>query len=97
MGNSKRLLKAKDIAEMMGCSMDSAYGIIRAIKLVSDRTGLSGRVTQSDFDEWYNIKESKGKIDFSMSLVIGIVQALSKEQLEKVLKPMGYKLVNLWD
>ncbi len=44
-----------DIINMFQASRDKAYSIIRSIKTCSDIMHISGKVTVSDFDKWYNM------------------------------------------
>jgi hypothetical protein len=43
-----------DIMQMFHCGESKARGIIRAIKTISDITGFAGRVTETDFQAWFN-------------------------------------------
>mgnify|MGYP007002644732 CR=1 FL=1 len=44
-----------DIMEMFEEGKDRAYAIIRSIKTCSDIMHISGKVTVSDFDKWFNM------------------------------------------
>lgn len=43
-----------DIMKMFDCCEPKALSLIRSIKSVSDRAGLKGKVTITDYNEWYN-------------------------------------------
>ena len=43
-----------DIMQMFHCGESKARGIIIAIKTISDITGFAGRVTETDFQAWFN-------------------------------------------
>lgn len=50
-----------DIMNMFQVSRDKAYAIIRSIKTCSDIMHISGKVTVSDFDKWYNMPRQEIK------------------------------------
>ena len=54
MENTKMYLDKFDIMRMFDCGETKALMIIRCIKSVSDTLHLKGKVTQLDFDCWYN-------------------------------------------
>lgn len=47
-------LGVEDICKIFNCNYAKACNIIRAIKSVSDRTKLKGKVTVTDYEAWYN-------------------------------------------
>lgn len=47
-------LGVEDIKKMFDCGTNRACAIICAIKSVSDRTKLKGKVTVTDYEAWYN-------------------------------------------
>lgn len=49
----KEVIRAKDLAEAWGISLDTAYKKIREIKAKSDRTKISGMVHLQDYIEAY--------------------------------------------
>ncbi len=52
-----------DIMNCFNCGRDKARGIIRAIKQTSDIAGISGKVTTTDFEKWFNAPIKKDSVD----------------------------------
>ena len=53
MESKKMYLDKYDIMRLFDCGESKAVMIIRCIKSVSDTLHLKGKVTQIDFDTWY--------------------------------------------
>lgn len=51
----KLFYDSADIMNMFEVGKDRAYAIIRSIKTCSDIMHISGKVTVSDFDKWFNM------------------------------------------
>ena len=49
----KQYISVKDIENIFNCSSPVAQKIMRQIKSVSDRLGVKGKVTLSDYECWY--------------------------------------------
>lgn len=59
-----------DIANRFHCCESKARGIIRAIKTISDIAGFAGRVTETDFQAWFNSplkKEDSSSVESPLS------------------------------
>ncbi len=50
----KEVFNNDDIKVIFQCGKSTAYKIIREIKSVSDRIGISGRVHRKDYEDFIN-------------------------------------------
>lgn len=50
----KEVFNVKDIETLCQCKKAVAYKIIRQIKTVSDRLGLTGKVHKKDYEDYIN-------------------------------------------
>ena len=48
-----------DVMKIFKCGRDKALSIIRSIKSFSDIAGVSGKVTTSDYQAWFNQRRAK--------------------------------------
>lgn len=55
----KQYLDKNDIMNLFDCGTNKAYAILQSIKIKSDIASLDGKVTLTDFDIWYNQRETK--------------------------------------
>lgn len=79
----KKFYDHLDIMNMFGCGKDRAYAIIRSIKMVSDIAKLSGKVTTSDFDKWFNMPNATKKE--TVTTDAGTSDCLNDKHLTKML------------
>ena len=52
--NDKVYLRAPDLMKIFDCGQGKAYGFINAIKLHSDTLTIQGKVTVTDFRNWFS-------------------------------------------
>ena len=57
----KEVFNVNDIKILCQCGLATAYKIIRQIKSVSDRLGLSGRIHKKDYEDYINRFAEKEK------------------------------------
>lgn len=57
----KEVLKVQDIMQIFDCGQGLAYKIIKAIKSVSDRLELGGRIHKNDYFDYINRVNKKGE------------------------------------
>ena len=50
----KEVFNIEDIKVIFQCGKSTGYKIIREIKAVSDRIGLSGRIHKKDYQDYIN-------------------------------------------
>lgn len=61
----KEVLNHQDMMIILQCKERTAYNTIKAIKSVSDRIGLSGRIHKQDYFDYLNRVNKKNEQDAS--------------------------------
>ena len=54
----KEVIRTKDLAEMLGISMSTAYKIMAQIKTESNRLKLAGMIHISDYNRYFGAKQT---------------------------------------
>lgn len=57
--NIKKMLKPKDIAKILGCSMSRAYNLINQKDFPKIKIGKRTYISQEEFDKWINTYTNK--------------------------------------